>query len=111
MRRTVALAVSLLVVGSCMGDLNHPVIFENATDAKVTLYPYGRSHQELKRVLEPGATHKDNIPVSDMKRETYVAYVEAVNESGDLVFCHRYTNGDLDQLQGRIVVRAGELQC
>ena len=96
---------------SCIGDLSHPVTYENATDARVTIYPRGRSYPGVKRVLESGATQKDNLLVGDMNPQTFVARVEAVNDSDVVVFCRAYTNGELDQLQGRIVVRSGDLGC
>jgi len=102
---------ALLVSASCFGDLSHPVLYENATSARVTIYPRGREYPGVKRVLDAGATQKDNLLVSNMNPDTFVARIEAVDDAGLLVFCRRYTNGDLDHLGDRITVHAGEITC
>ncbi len=111
MRVLVGSMFAAVLAVSCIGDLSHTVVYENATDARVTIYPRGRSNPGVKRVLERGAIQRDNLLVGDMNPQTFVARVEAVNASEVLVFCHGYTNGELDQLQGRIVVRAGDFNC
>lgn len=109
--RWIVSAFALLVSVSCLGDLSHPVLYENATSTQVTIYPRGREYPGVKRVLEVGATQNDSLLVADMKSETYVARIEAVDESGLLIFCQRFTNGDLDRLGNRISIQAGVLAC
>lgn len=109
--RWIACSLALLVSASCIGDLSHPVLYENATSTRVTVYPRGREYPGVKRVLEAGATQKDNLLVANMNPETFVARIEAVDESGLLIFCQRFTNADLDRLGNRISIRAGVLTC
>ncbi|MDP9281440.1 MAG: hypothetical protein M3P38_05030 [Chloroflexota bacterium] len=104
-------AASLVGCGLRLGDLSHSVIYENATDGRVTVYPYGREYPGVKRILAPGASQKDNLPIRDERPETWVATIDAVDESGTFIFCHRYTNGDLAELANRVVVKRGELTC
>jgi hypothetical protein len=104
-------AASLVACGFRLGDLSHSVIYENATDGRVTVYPFGREYPGVKRVLEPGASQKDNLLIKDERPETWVATIEAVDESGTFIFCHRYTNRELAQLANRVVVKKGDITC
>jgi len=102
------------VLASCgfrLGDLSHTVIYENATDGRVTVFPYGREYAAGKRVLEPGGTFKDNLLIRDERPETWVATIEAVDDAGTFIFCHRYTNAELAQLANRVIVKKNEFKC
>jgi hypothetical protein len=110
-RSIITSLTALLFLPACLGDLSHSVLYENATTERLTIFPRGREYPGLKRVLESGASQRDNLLVADMKPETMVARIEAIDDSGSLVFCHNYTNGDLDRLGNRITLRTGEIQC
>lgn len=98
-------------VGFRLGDLSHKIIYENATDGRIGVFPYGRGYPEMRLTLEPGATQKGDVLIRDEKPETWVATIEAVDDSGALIFCHRYTNGELKELSDRVIVKTGEFKC
>ena len=77
----------------------------------MTVFPFGREYPAGNRVLEPGATYKDSLLIGDERPETWVATIEAVDAAGVLIFCHRYTNSELNELSDRVVVKKGEFKC
>ena len=112
--RTVPLLLGLLcgvVLPACIGDLSQNVRIVNGTTYTVTVYPYGRNQSQFKHVLAASASADENMLTSDTNSATFVARVEAVDLSGSLVFCRRYTYGELKQLGWQIQIKDRELQC
>jgi hypothetical protein len=83
----------------------------NETNRKVTVYPYGRQRDQVKWVLEPGGVHNDDMPAGDARADSPVALMEAIDESGALIFCHRYSYGELKALEGAVRIREGKIDC
>lgn len=100
-----------LVTSACLGDRSATVIVTNETTRKVTVYPYGRQRDQVKWVLEPGGVHKDDMLAGDARPDTPVARMEAVDDSGALVFCHMYTYGELKGLDGAVRIKEGKNDC
>ncbi len=105
------LILAAIVGSGCLGDQSREVTFKNETSTAVTLYPYGRNRPQITRDLAVGVSYRDHYPISGTEPTTLVAYVEAVDASGRLVFCHRYTVGELDRLGGQILIREGDISC
>jgi hypothetical protein len=115
LQRPIAAAIvilGLLGAAPCegvLGDQSTSVVFVNGTSHRVIVYPVGHAYPSVKVRLDPGAEEPNNLLISSSKRETFVARVEATDEADTIVFCHEYTLGELQDLQGRIVVRDHEL--
>jgi len=107
----IAAALTTTACGIHLGDLSHKIIYENATDGPVSVFPYGRDYPDMKLVLQPGATQKGDLLIRDEKPDTWVATIEAVDQSGAFIFCRRYTNADLKETADRVIVKKGEFRC
>ena len=109
--RGALLSVLGLLITACLGDLSQEVRIVNDTAYTVTVYPYGQNQPQYSHVLDPGASAQELMLTSDTDAGTYVARVEAVDGSHTLVFCHRYTYGELQQLGWQVHVKHRELRC
>ena len=94
-----------------MGDTSVPITYINETDQRVIVSPYGRSYPAAERTLDPGATADDDLLVPNPKPKTFVTRLEAFDASGQLVYCHSFTVGDLQALNGQVRIRVGEKNC
>jgi hypothetical protein len=104
----------LIVVGFAMGgcgDRSVKVTYQNETDHAVIVYPYGRDYAAGKRLLGAGETKTDNLLAGDAHPATHTARVEAVDESGDLVYCHSFNYAELSGNGGVIHIRVGDNTC
>ena len=101
-----ALAVVLL---AC--DPTHPVRIVNTTQQQVVLYEDARS-RGVSRTLVPGADVTLNwMYDSSQADETPLREVRATTISGALLFCHRYTYGELRTNGWQILIRERDVQC
>jgi hypothetical protein len=94
-----------------MGDTSVPITYINETDQRVIVSPYGRSYPAAERTLDPGASAEDDLLVSNPKPNTFVTRLEAFDASGQLLYCHKFTVGDLQSLNGQVRIRLGEKSC
>lgn len=111
MKRLAPLFLAAVLSSGCIGDQSQAVTFTNAEDFGITVYPYGRDRAQITRQLPARAEYRDNYPLSDTNEDRVVARVEATDAAGSLIFCHRYTYGELKRLGGIILVRAGRNDC
>lgn len=86
MRRVGALLIAIVFLSgtSCLGDQSHNVTLINETFVNLTVYPYGRQQSQFNHVLSPGSRATENV-TTDSADSTYVARVEAVDDSGALL--------------------------
>jgi hypothetical protein len=104
----------LIVVGLAMGgcgDRSVKVTYQNETDQAVIVYPYGRNYSAGKRLLGAGEIKTDNLLAGDAHPTTHIARVEAVDESGALIYCHSFNYGELTGNAGVIHIRLGDNTC
>jgi hypothetical protein len=109
-RRGLLLIAFLLLSASCLGDQSHEVTLVNETGINVTVYPYGRRQSQFNHVMSPGSRASEQV-MTDTSDSTSVAYVEAVTDSGVVVFCRAYTVGQLKKLDWQIRVTRGSPTC
>ena len=94
-----------------MGDTSVPITYVNETDQRVIVSPYGRRYPAAERTLDPGAMADDDLLVSNPKPNTFVTRLEAFDASGQLLYCHTFTVGDLQALIRQVRIRVGEMDC
>jgi hypothetical protein len=102
------IVVAILIGG--LGDKSLGVTYQNETGQAVTVYPYGRDYPGVKRPLGAGGQQTDNL-LGDPQSTTQVARIEAVDESGNLIYCHRFIFRELGANGGVIHIRLGESTC
>ena len=83
---------------------------QNETGQAVIVYPYGRDYPDMERLLGTGEQLTGNL-LGDPQSTTQVARVEAVDESGNLIYCHRFIFRELGANGGVIHIRLGENTC
>jgi len=106
-----ALALIILAAVACIGDRSHDATIQNDANFRVTVYPYGRGEPRFNNVLAPAESARENLLTTDTDPGGYVTIVEAVNDAQVVVFCHRYTYGELQQLSWKIRIKGGQLDC
>lgn len=106
MTRLIALVLLGTISAACIGDRSHDVLIKNVTDIHLTVYPYGQKEARFKLELGPGESMKENLLTTDTNPGGYVTIVEAVSDDGRVVFCHRFTYGELTNLNWQVNVTA-----
>jgi hypothetical protein len=110
-----AIAVAAAVASACgllPGDESEYVYFHNTLDVAVAVGLKGDA--EPWQPVKPGEIATNQWIVAgkrDGKRQNPgfpVWQVEAKTESGERVFCHRYTPGDLDGLKWTIEIKRSD---
>jgi hypothetical protein len=109
--RICVLALIVLMAVACIGDRSHDATIQNDANFLVTVYPYGRGEARFKHVLAPAESARENLLTTDTHPGGYVTVVEAVNDAQVIVFCHRYTYGELQELGWKIRIKSGQLDC
>jgi hypothetical protein len=113
-RKAFWIAFGLLIVVAIaiggLGDKSLGVTYQNETGQTVIVYPYGRNYPAVKRVLGAGGKQTDNL-LGDPQSTTQVARIEAVDESGNLIYCQSFIFGELGANGGVIHIRLGESNC
>jgi hypothetical protein len=104
------LLIVLGVVMGGLGDKSLNVTYQNETSQAVIVYPYGRDYPAMKRLLGAGGQQSDNL-LGDPQSTTQVARIEAVDESGNLIYCHRFIFRELGANGGVIHIRLGDNTC
>ena len=102
------LIVAAVVMGG-LGDKSLKVTYQNEAGQAVIVYPYGRDYPGVKRLLGAGGQQTDNL-LGD-PQSAGVAQIEAVDESGNLIYCHRFIFRELGANGGVIHIRSGENSC
>ena len=107
----VALAAVASACGVFAGDESEAVYLHNTLDAPVSVYQTDGKHASPSQLVQPGQTATNRWLVAgkrDGKRaesDLGPRQVEAKIESGERVFCHRYTDTELDGLHWTIDIR------
>ena len=109
------LGPSLFGDSSCpiIGDQAHDVTIRNATNLPLVLYEHGRAYPRDSESLDPGAVLQSGwlIPCGDARHTARFAHVEAVDNTGQLIFCQSYTYDDLERLGWAIEVMEDQNTC
>ena len=108
---SVAVALTLFLGAACIGDRSTEVVVTNETAQQVAVYPYGRDYPGVRWLLEAGAAHRANLLAGDARPETHVAFIEAVDDTNTLIFCHSYSYGELKELKGEVRIKEGKIDC
>jgi hypothetical protein len=103
--------LSVVATSACLGDQGIQVYFRNETGMGISVYPDGRQYPASRQLMAPGEQHKDALQVSSTKPDAFVARIEAVDATGTLIYCHRFTYGELERLAGVIRIRVGDNTC
>jgi hypothetical protein len=104
------LLIALGVLTGGLGDKSLKVTYQNETGQAVIVYPDGRDYPEIKLALGAGAQQPSDL-LGDPQSTTQVARIEAVDESGNLIYCHRFIFRELGANGGVIHIRLGENRC
>ena len=94
-----------------LGDNSVEITYRNETAARVIVSPYGRGYPAAERLLEPGAVHRDNLLSSNPKPTTVITRLQGFDETGQLIYCHVFTFGELQSLKGQVAIHAGDNTC
>ena len=106
-RIATAVIACVLVLGvGCVGDTSEVVYYHNATTVPLLVYGADNTKKDARRV-PPGETVKDQWLVPPVwsgarPQPGGPAKVQASTESGELVFCHRFTFDELAQMNWKI---------
>jgi hypothetical protein len=112
-----SLAVALLTVtcwdGPLYGDDLYEVQIENATAAVLVVtemdaFPSGKP---MVSRVDPGKVLLSAWRRPREGRSNERALVRAENETGELLFCQRYTFADIKRLKHRITIHPHEIAC
>jgi hypothetical protein len=106
-RRSLILLVTLWSLVGCLGDNTRDVLLRNGTDLSLTVFPYSQREARFRHDLAPGEVVRENLLVSGTSAGTYVTVMEALDGNGILVFCHKYTYGELTSLRWEVVITPG----
>jgi hypothetical protein len=93
------------------GDNSVEITYRNETGERVIVSPYGRTYPASERLLEPGAVFRDDLLSSNPKPTTVITRLEAFDETGALIYCHRFTFRELQSLNGQVAIRVGDNTC
>src|SRR5436309_12900009 len=97
------IVAAALIASACIGDVSEKVYLHNTLDVAVTVGHHGDSGPW--QLVQPGQTGTNQWIVArkmDGKRQDAglpLRQIEAKTESGELVFCHRYSDTDPDSLK------------
>ena len=105
------------IISSCgifAGDESETVYLHNTLDVPVSVYQTDGKQRGPSQLVQPGQT-ATNRWLAAAKRDGQrvesglpLRQVEATTDSGDRVFCHRYTDTDLDGLHWSIDIRRAD---
>jgi hypothetical protein len=101
--------VAAFIASACIGDESEKVYLHNTLNVAVTVAHHGDSGPW--QLVQPGQTATNQWIVAGMrngKRQDAglpLRQIEAKTESGELVFCHRYSDTDLDGLKWTIEIK------
>ncbi|MBI4492354.1 MAG: hypothetical protein HY690_06130 [Chloroflexi bacterium] len=108
----------LLSTAACgrlgIGDTGQEVYIHNATDIPIVVYEAGREHPRTNFRVEPRQTRESAwpIPPRDSSGQLMGSQkVDAKDESGNLIFCRRYTLQELERQNWRIEIVEGDIRC
>jgi hypothetical protein len=108
---SLSIAVATVVASACIGDVSEKVYLHNTLDVAVTVGHHGDSGPW--QLVQPGQTGTNQWIVAGMrngKRQDAglpLRQIEAKTEAGEVVFCHRYSDTDLDALKWTIEIKRG----
>ena len=99
--------LGLIAIAGCIGDRSHDALIQNGTALHITVFPYGQKEAQFRHELGAGESFHENLLTTDTNPSGYVTIVEAVNDTGVVIFCHRYTYGELERLGWQIQLKTG----
>ena len=96
-----------------IGDQYHDVTIRNATNLPLVLYEHGRAYPRYSESLDPGAVRQSGwlIPCGEARHTARFAHVEAVDNTGLLIFCQSYTYDELERLGWTIEIVEDQNTC
>jgi hypothetical protein len=109
-----AVGVNVLValaLASCgiYGDKGQGIEFVNNTGQHVVLWQQGRAHPAYRKELAADSRFRDvwvDSRLGAKARDEVKFRVEAVTDSGDVLFCHEYTWNDFSRIGWIVDIRA-----
>jgi hypothetical protein len=107
----VAVAAIASGCGVFAGDESEAVYLHNTLDVPVSVYQTDGKQAGPSQLVQPGQTATNRWLVAGKRDGTRAEsglpprQVEAKTESGERVFCHRYTDTELDGLRWTIDIR------
>jgi hypothetical protein len=112
--RLILAGLLLILAGTasaCIGDPAIQVYYHNETGQAISIYPHGRNYPSSRQILAAGEEQRNSLMFSSRKPDAVVARIEAVDATGTLIYCHRFTFGELERLGGVIRIRVGDNTC
>lgn len=104
------LVAAVLVVGTnCIGDNSHSVDFLNTTAVPLLVWNGGDAQRSNAQRVGPGETVKNQWVVPHPQNGKLIGeprQVQASTESGQRVFCHRFSYDELERIAWHIEIAA-----